>query len=175
MPSTRFRFRTDHFLDARRRLAFPVRTGDQETAAVIARSPTADIVEIKGVRVNELNAEIAFLLDRGNGQDDRLGPQVHADHRVRRVRVRRLYGFVLGRVDTWYILQLVPRPFVLGTRGIHKIRVLDAIAVDHWEAIDISLLSNCPGVSHRNCRAGGVIRGCSGLTTTRSPKCCRKT
>src|SRR5215469_12312842 len=52
-----------HFLDARRFRALPVGTCDEEVAAGIACSAAANVAEIKGVKVNQLNGEIPALLN----------------------------------------------------------------------------------------------------------------
>jgi hypothetical protein len=70
-------FRSDNLLDALGCLALPFGSGDEETSAVVAGSTAPDIVEVEGVGVDELDAVIAFLIDRRHREHDGLGAQVH--------------------------------------------------------------------------------------------------
>ena len=95
----KLRLAIDCFRDARGRLPAPARTGDEEAAAVIARRAAAEVVEVVGVEVNQLEAPVAILGDGRHGEDDGFRAQVQADQRIGRVRVRRLDGRVRGRED----------------------------------------------------------------------------
>ena len=74
-----FGLRPDHLLDAGRRFAMPVRPGEEEVARVIARGPAADIGEVEGVHVDELERVVTILVDRRDREHQRLGAQVRAD------------------------------------------------------------------------------------------------
>src|SRR5207237_2303638 len=55
-------------LDALGRVAFPARPGKQEAAASIAGRASTDVVEVEGVVIDELDAEITLLFDRRHGE-----------------------------------------------------------------------------------------------------------
>ena len=75
--------RAKYFLDALRSLAFPIRSRDEETTAIVAGRAASDVVEIERVRVNQLDAEIAFLFDLRHGEHQWFGAKVHAKCGVR--------------------------------------------------------------------------------------------
>src|SRR5215469_2791568 len=58
-----FRLAAKDFLDARWLRAFPTGTGDEEAAAVIACGAAANVAEIEGIKVNQLNGEISARLN----------------------------------------------------------------------------------------------------------------
>ena len=65
-------------VDALGLVALPVRPGQQVLAAAVAGGATADIGEVVGVAVDELQRVVPVLLDRRDGEHQRFGTQVRA-------------------------------------------------------------------------------------------------
>ena len=137
-----FGLRPDHRLDARRRFAMPIRPGEEETARVIAGRPAADIGEVEGVHVDELERVVAILVDRRHGEHQRFGSEVCAEEGVGRIGIRRLDRLVVRRVDARIVDERVPGRLVFGAAAIDEIGILDAIAVDEREAVDRRFLGD---------------------------------
>ena len=136
------RLGADHRLDALRLGAVPVRPGEQEVAGVVAGGAAADVGEVERVHVDELQRVVAALLDRRHSEHQRLGAQIRADERIRRVGVRRLDRLVVGRIDPRVVDQRVPGRLVFGAAAIDEVRVLDAVAVDQRETLDDGVLGD---------------------------------
>lgn len=71
--------------------------------------------------------------------------QVQAEHGVGRVRVGRLHGLVLRRIDARDVADLIPGCFEFGVRAIHEVGVLDAVAIHDGVTVDKSLLGDGAG------------------------------
>ena len=69
----------------------------------------------------------------------RLGPQVEPDERVRRIRVRGLHGLVRCGEDASHALQLVERRLVLRILRIDEVGIHDPIVVHGRIAVDVCL------------------------------------
>ena len=54
----------------------PAGSDEQVLAAVVARGAAADVVDVEGVGIDELQAVVAAGLDRWHGQQKRFGAQV---------------------------------------------------------------------------------------------------
>ena len=146
--------RADDLVDALGLVALPVRSGEQVLPAAVAGGAAADVGEVVGVAVDELQRVVAVLLDRRDGQHQRFGAQVGADRRVRRVRVRRLDRLVLGRVNPCGVVDLVPAALVLGVVLVDEVGVLHPVVVDHREAVDVGLLGDGAGLLGGDTAAG---------------------
>ena len=142
-------------LHAFRRLAFPIRSGDHVNAALVAGGTAADVVEVEGVGVDKLDAEVAFLFDRRHGQHDRFGPEVHADKGIGRVGVGRLDRRILRCVNARNVVDLVPSRLELGVLAIDEIAILNAVVIHQWEAVDVGFLGDGAGFSWRNVGSAG--------------------
>src|SRR5882757_3627174 len=129
-------------LDALGRVTLPARPSEQEAAASIAGRAGPDVVEVERVVIDELDAEIALLFHRRHGEHERLGTQVRADERVRRVRVGCLDRRVSGRVDTSAVPDLVEWPLIFRVRFIHPIGVLDSVIVHDREPVNVGFLGD---------------------------------
>ena len=136
--------RPDHPCDPGRRRPFPIRPGEQISARAIARRPRTDISEIMGVEIDELRDIIAPLLDLGHRQDERLGAQVGAQHRIGRVGVRRVDRPVLRRIDPRLVVDPVPVALIFRIALIDEIGVLDPIMIDERKAVDIGFFCDSP-------------------------------
>ena len=133
--------------------AFPTWPGEQEAAAAIAGRSGADVVEVEGVVIDQLDAEIALLFDCRHGEHERFGTQVRADEGVKRVRVGRLDRLVRGREDVVWLFQIwFKGPLYSGFALSIAIGVLDAIIVHDREAVDIDVLGE--GAGFRRTEAG---------------------
>ncbi len=135
-------FGTDHLADAFRFLPFPAGPGDQEIPAIVAGRTAADIVKVVGVEVDELDAEVALLLKRGNGQDHGFGTQIQCQPAIGGIRIGRLHRPVFVGVDAGNILDLVPRSLVIRIVLIHKIAVENAVAVDRRVGIHVGFFGD---------------------------------
>jgi hypothetical protein len=77
--------RAKDLIDTLGRIAFPAGPGEQEGSTAIAGRAGTNVVEVEGVPINELDAEITLLLHRRHGDHEGLGTQVRAEHGVKRV------------------------------------------------------------------------------------------
>ncbi len=158
--------------DAGRGGSAPIRARDQEIASAVAGGAAADIREVEGVRVDELDAEVAVLLDRRDGQHHRLGTQVEADHGVGRIGIGRLHRHVRRGINAGRVMDDIPIAFVLGVRLIDVVGVLYAIAVDQREAVDVGLLGELARTSRRDqVRSFGGDGGCKGQRRKACSEC----
>ncbi len=131
-----------HSFHALRSLAFPTRANDKKATAIVARGAAADIVEVVGVKIDQLDTEIAVLSHRSHSEHERFGAQVQGQLGVGRIRIRCLHRLVVRRVDTRNVMELVHRPPVLGTFTIEEVIVYDAVAIHHRIAIDIGFFGD---------------------------------
>lgn len=149
----------DHRLDALGLPALPGRAGEQIAAGAVTGGPTADIGEVEGIEVDELQRVVAPLLDCRHGEDERFGSQVGADIGIGRVGIRRLDRLVLGRIDPRIVDQRVPGRLVFRAAAVDEIGMLDAVAVDHGKAVDRRLPRDDAGLARRWCLSTGRKRG----------------
>ena len=143
------RFGANHLRDARRRAALPVGTSNQEGATAVPGGTAAEIGEVVGVEIDQLDAPVALLLDRGHGEHDRLPAQIQAHPGVGRVGVWGLHGRVGRGVDARNVEELVVGRLVVGVGRIDEVGVLDAVVVHHREAIHVGIPGDLANFSRR--------------------------
>ena len=129
-------------LDAGGHGAVPVRTGDQEVSAAIAIGAGADVVDVVGVEIDQLQRVVAAGFDRGQRDDERLRPQIHDQEGIRRVRVGRDHPGVRRREDPGDVVHLVRRTLVLAPVRVQRELVDAEVVLDDWERVDVGLASN---------------------------------
>lgn len=134
----------DHRLDTIRHFTIPIGAREQELAGFSPRGSTADVGVIVRIQVDELQRIITAGLNFRHRDNQRLGPQVRSQLRVRRIGVRRLNRPIFWCIDPAFMVQLVPACLELVPTAIHEIRVHDAVVVHKGEAVDVCLFRNGP-------------------------------
>src|SRR5438477_9447904 len=81
--------RGKNFLDPRRHLAFPAGANHEIVARIVTGGPAADITIVIGIAIDELDRVVALFFHCRHRDHHRLRAQIHPDHRIRRVAVRR--------------------------------------------------------------------------------------
>ncbi|MNE49079.1 hypothetical protein D3C80_1435770 [compost metagenome] len=112
-----------HAVDIDWLLTFPVRADDHEVAATVAGAAGAQVGEILGVEVDQLDRVVTLLGDLWQGQDQRFGAQVHPHERVGGVRVRRDDRRVLGGEHPGGIADAVERCLEVRPTLVHGLCV----------------------------------------------------
>ena len=138
-------FWTHNIGDSRGRLTLPVRPGHEKHAAVVARCTAPGVGKVLRVPVDELQREVAVLVNGRHCEDQRLSPQIHPDEGIGRIRIGGLDRFVLRRENARHVIDLVPRRLVLRTLLIHEVGILNPIVIHHRIALDIGLLADLAG------------------------------
>ena len=133
-------WRTNHAVETRRRFALPVRPDDQITSGLIAGGAGADVIEVVGAQVDQLEAVVA-ILDRRHLQHHRLGAQVEQGAGVEGVVVRRDDFVVLRAEQTRFAVEAIERQFGID-RGEHF------VVFDGGVGEDVSLLCEGFGLAH---------------------------
>ncbi len=149
-----FGLRAKNLINARRRLAFPVRACKQEGPASIAGRARSDVGEVLRVVVDELDGKITIRLHGRHRKHEWLATQVRANHGVKRVCVGSLDRLVCGREQPCAIPDLVPWPLVLPVCAVHEVGVLDPVIIDNGETVDVGVPRDRAGFCRRDACLG---------------------
>ena len=114
-----------------------------------------DVVEVVGVHVDQLHREVALRIDRRNGEDDGLCPQVHPQERVGRVRIGRDDRRVLGREHIRGIPNLVEGGAEVRTARLQRLGMHGLVALHHREAPHVGFLGDRTGLFGRDALSSG--------------------
>ncbi|MNQ89375.1 hypothetical protein D3C85_1046820 [compost metagenome] len=151
---------TKHLLDSRWGHALPIGADHHVIAGFAAGGSAADVTEVVGIAIDELQRVVTLFLHRWHREHDRLAAQVHEQHGIRRVAVRRNNGRVLISSDMVQAMDLVERSLVLAGVLVDGVVVHDRIVHHDGQAVDVALLrdglrfgrSGVRGMGERECK-----------------------
>ena len=106
---------------------------------MMARSEIAEVVRIK---INQLCAVVATLVDLGHRDDNRLGTQIHPDIGIRRIGVRSNELLILRGRHPRGVTQSIERRLEGGAFKVHRLLVERLVASHDREAIDERLFGD---------------------------------
>ncbi|MCY1223907.1 hypothetical protein D9M72_360470 [compost metagenome] len=161
------RRRSEDLLDSGGRFPFPIGADHQIVARLGPRGARADVAEIVGVAVDQLDRVVAVLFDRRHRDDHRFGAQIQPENRVRRVAVRRDDCRVRRGGDMVHVVNFVERCLELPRVSVYGILLHDGIVHHERQAIDEAFLGNVlglddAGIALRHQQAWPRNRGASG-------------
>ena len=134
--------RGKHFLDSRRRFAFPVGTNDEIVAGVVPRRTTADVAIVVGIAVDQLHRVVALFFHGRHRNHHRLRAQIQPDHRVRCVAVWRDDRRVLRGGDAMLVVDLVEGCLELAGLRVHRELIHHRIIHHEWQTVDEAFLGD---------------------------------
>ena len=155
------RRRSEDLLDPGGRSAFPVGADHQIVARLGPRGAGADIAEIVGVAVDQLDRVVAVLFDRRHRDDHRFGAQIQPKERVRGVAVRRDDCRILRRGDVVLVVDFVERRLELPRIPVHGELLHHRVVHHERQAVDEAFFGDVLGLQQAG-PLGFVLRKCRG-------------